>query len=74
VAGVGNDTSVGALDGVSIDPLSLQRDFRLGVQVIKSPGREEGVSIDSVGGTGEGTALGAPEGAALDSIIIGQDA
>jgi hypothetical protein len=74
VAGVGNDTSVGALDGVSIDSFRLQHVFRLGVQVGKLPGRKEGVSIDSVGGTGEGTALGAPEGAAVDSIILGQDA
>jgi hypothetical protein len=74
MAGLGGDTSVGVLDGVSTDSLELQRCSRLGVRVGKFLGRKEGVSIDSVGGTGEGTALGVPEGAAVDSIILGQDA
>jgi hypothetical protein len=46
----------------------------IGVQVGKLLGAKEGASIDSFGGTGEGTTLGVPEGAAVDSIILGQDA
>jgi hypothetical protein len=62
------------LDGVSTDSLELQRGSMIGVQVGKLLGAKEGVSIDSFGGTGEVTALGVPEGAAVDSIILGQDA
>jgi hypothetical protein len=74
LVGLGDDTSVGVLDGVSTDSLELQRGYRLGVQVGKLLWSKEGVSIGSFGGTGEGTALGVTEGDAVDSIIREQDA
>jgi hypothetical protein len=46
----------------------------IGVHVGKLLWAKEGASINSFGGTGEGAALGVPEGDTVDSIILGQDA
>jgi hypothetical protein len=62
------------LDGVSTDSLELQRGSMIGVHVGKLLWAKEGASINSFGGTGEGAALGVPEGDTVDSIILGQDA